>query len=124
MKTINLTIATLAILITMNTASTAQTTTNTTESFTYTKDDQDNKSILSSKKSMTVERKTDKEILKLLDSKINEYPDLDDDVSFSVREGVIILKGTVENTSERGHAGMLAESIPGVIRVDNLIDVE
>jgi osmotically-inducible protein OsmY len=83
-----------------------------------------NSSSTSRTKSVIAERRTDSSILKDLDGKIDSYPDLDDDVSFKVDDGVVTLSGRVENTSERDHAGMLAADIKGVVSVDNLIDTE
>jgi osmotically-inducible protein OsmY len=119
MKKINLAIAAFAVIASINTA---QAGTSTTESYSYTKED--NRSLTNNKQSMISTRQTDQQILKILDDKIDGFEDLDDDVSFTVQDGIVILKGTVDNTSEKDHARLLAECIPGVVRVDNLINVE
>ncbi len=116
---------TLIMLLTASTigAASAASTTTTEETYVYeTTDGSNSQSSLT--KLTTNERRTDTDISKMLDNKIDGYPDLDDDVSFSVHNGIVILKGTVDNTSERDHAGMIAQTIPGVVEVDNLIDVE
>ncbi len=120
MKKINTRLTALAVLTTV-VINTSQAATTTTE-YSYTKEARDGS--VTSKTMVVSERKTDKEILKLLDAKIDGYPALDDDVSFTVDDGIVALKGTVDNTSERDHAGLIAESIPGVMRVDNLINLE
>lgn len=122
MKKVNLVFTTLALAATITAANAGKTTTTTSE-YTYIKQGEDASSS-STKKTIVSERKTDKEILKLLDAKIDSYPALDDDVSFSVQDGVVCLKGTVDNTSERDHAELIAESIAGVVRVDNLLNVD
>ncbi len=126
MKKINLTITAFAILATMGAANAGDVKTTTTESV-YTKDGDGSTrstSTTSHTKLVVEERKTDKQIRNMLDDKIDSYTDLDDDVSFSVVDGVVILSGIVENTSERDHAGMIAEDIVGVVSVDNSIEVE
>jgi osmotically-inducible protein OsmY len=122
MKKTNLAIIAFTVIGSMNTVQAAQTKTNTTESYSYTKEDDG--SITSSKKLVISERQTDKQILKALDDKIDGFKDLDDDVSFTVQDGIVILKGSVENSSEKDHARLLAESVAGVTRVDNLINIE
>jgi len=123
MKKTNLAIATLVALAISSAVNAEQTTTtNTTESYTYTKGNDG--SITSSQKTMTSERKTDKEILKILDAKIDGFSDLDDAVSFTVQNGVVTFKGKVKYASQKDHVRLLAEAIPGVVRVDNLIDIK
>lgn len=122
MKKISLTILAFIAINSINTAQAEQARTNSVESYSYTKED--NGSITSSKKLVISERQTDKQILKVLDAKIDGFKNLDDDVSFTVQDGIVILKGTVENSSEKDHARLLAESVAGVTRVDNLINVE
>ena len=119
MKQLNLTIAILTVLATMSTANAAETTTTTTE-YTQKVDE----SITSSKRLIVAEKKSDREIHKSLDARIDIYPNLNDEVSFTVQDGIVILKGAVENTSDKDYTAMMAAAIPGVSRVDNLITVE
>lgn len=118
-KKINTAIATLVILITMGAANAVETTTTTTQ-YTQTIDE----SSISSQRLIYPEKSSDKEILRLLDAKINSYADLRNDVWSSAHDGVISLKGTVDKTSQKDFTGMMAAAIPGVIRVDNLIAVK
>lgn len=120
-RKLDLIITSLTVLAAFAAANAATSTTTTTESHTYTKDG----NLSSSSRTLVIsDKKTNSEICKALDTKIDSYPDLDDDVSFKVQDGVITLKGTVDNTSERDLAGMIAKDLVGVVRVDNLIDVE
>ncbi len=67
---------------------------------------------------------SDIEMKEELDNVIDSHKDLDDDVSFDVRDGVAMLKGVVDNNSEKVLAGKLAQDIDGVIEVEDLIRVE
>ncbi len=123
MKTIKVAIATFAILATTAVVQAAQTTT-TTESYTYSKDGGVTSDDGAQKCVKQSVRRTDKEILTDLDGKIDGFKVLDEKISFTVVDGVVTLRGRADNTSEKDHAKLLAESIPGVVRVDNQINVK
>ena len=119
MKKTNITIAILAIFATMGIANAAETTTTTTQ---YTQ--KIDESSTSSQRLILPENESDREIFKLLDARINSYADLRGDVSCTVQDGVVNLKGKVNRASQKDFAAMMATAVPGVIRVDNLISVK
>ena len=119
MKKTNITMGMLAILATMGAANAAETTTTTTQ---YTQ--KIDESTTSSQRLILPEKSSDKEIIRILDAKINSYADLRNDVSCSVQDGVVNLKGIVDSPSQKDFAAMLAAAVPGVIRVDNLISIK
>ncbi len=114
MKKLNLTLAILTALSTTQIAY-AETTVTTTE---YTQ--KTNESIVS----QATIKKSDKEIIKSLDNRINNYPDLKNSVSFIVQDGIVILKGSVDMRSQKDYTAMMASATPGVVRVDNLISIK
>ncbi len=115
MKLINLAIVTLStVSMTLISVSAKQTTTAT---YIYETDD-GTKSETRATQVVTTEKIPDDVILKMLDDKIDSYPGL------AVHNGMVILKGTVDNLAERDHAGVIAKSIPGVTEVDNLLFIE
>lgn len=116
MKTINISLATLGLFCLIGVASAVQTTTTTTESYTS-----DGGSVTTSKTLVVTEKRSDKEISKLLTEKIDGYLD---DVAFTVQDGVVILSGKAKTMNEKTQAANLAESIPGVVTVNNLISIE
>jgi hypothetical protein len=68
---------------------------------------------------------TDRSIRSSLDELIDNRADLDDDVSFSVKDGVVTLRGVVDNNMENKDAVDLANSVRGVgYVVDKLISEE
>lgn len=95
-----------------------QTTTTTEETITITSKECSADNLMSSNP------KADREISKTLDNIIDSYPELDDDVGFSVNDGVVTLRGEVERESEKTHAEVLASKISGVSQVDNRIRVD
>ncbi len=121
MKKVNLTIAALAVLITMSTVNAAQTASNSTESYTYTKNSDG--SVTTSKKIVFSKKMTDMDIFRLLETKIDNYDDLDN-VSYAVHDSAVSLKGTVKYSSQKDFTEMMAKSIEGVTSVENLISVE
>lgn len=67
----------------------------------------------------------DSSIRKSLDREIDMRAELDDDVSFSVKNGVVTLRGVVDNNLENKQAVDVAYSIKGVQHVvDKLISEE
>ncbi len=124
MKLISLIIVTIStVYMTTMIVSAKQTT--TTQTYVY----QTNDGTCSLDKEVTQvktisEKIPDDIVFKMLDDKIDSYPDLDDDVNLAVHNGRVILTGTVDNIAERDHAAMIARSIPGVTEVDNLLVLE
>jgi osmotically-inducible protein OsmY len=81
----------------------------------------------------TIEHKTtdhimrhlsDGEMREQLDHLIDSHRELDDDVGFRVKDGVITLRGVVDNESERELAGRLAREVEGATKIENVIRVE
>lgn len=70
------------------------------------------------------ESKNDTSIRKDLDNKIDSMRELDDDLNFKVRNGVVTLSGTVDNFSERDLSIRVAKDIDGVISVEDRMAVE
>lgn len=62
---------------------------------------------------------SDDAITQSLDQTYDYHHELDDDVTFSVKDGVVTLTGLVDNTDERKHAEELAYEITGVNYVVN-----
>ncbi len=68
--------------------------------------------------------RSDREIGKILDEKIDSFEELDEDVGFTVKDGIVTLYGEVENSSLRSHVEMLASTIPGVRSIENRIQID
>lgn len=68
--------------------------------------------------------KSDKGIKKTMDEVIDSHPNLDDDVSFSVKDGCVTLTGKVDNMSEKQKAAEIASSISGVREVNNRLKIK
>ncbi len=66
----------------------------------------------------------DKSIRREVDAVMDSHDDLDDDVGFDIKRGVVTLHGVVDNHSERDLAYRLTEDIYGVTRVANELAVE
>lgn len=62
---------------------------------------------------------SDQSIRNTFDDLIDDEGDLDDDVSFSVKDGVITLRGVVDTQSESTDAEEIAYKIEGVSHVVN-----
>jgi osmotically-inducible protein OsmY len=69
-------------------------------------------------------KQTDKQIHDALDTKMNAVSYLDNNVSFSVKEGCVTLRGDVDTVNEKNKARILAEATPGVMKVENLIHIK
>ena len=67
---------------------------------------------------------TDHSIRETYDKLIDSTPNLDDDVGFSVRDGVITLRGTVDSEFESEAAEKMAYKIEGVQHVVNKLVAE
>jgi osmotically-inducible protein OsmY len=118
MKKAKTTIAILSLLATIGAAKAVETTTTTTQ-YSQSLDE----SSTSSLKTILPIKNSDKEINMVLAAKINSYDDLRSNVSSSVLNGVVNLSGIVDRTSQKDFVVMITESIPGVIRIENLISV-
>ncbi len=78
----------------------------------------------SSKTYQTSYQPSDRMIRKALDAAIDSHDELDDDVSFDVSRGMVTLKGTVDNFSEKTAANQIAKNIKGVNKVFDQLRVE
>jgi osmotically-inducible protein OsmY len=118
MKKTKTAIAILSLLATIGAAKAVETTTTTTQ-YSQSLDE----SSTSSLKTILPMVSSDREINRALNTKINSYDDLRSTVSSSVLNGVVKLNGIVDRNSQKDFVVMITESIPGVVRIENLISV-
>lgn len=67
---------------------------------------------------------SDKVIKNKLTNNINAHDDIDHDVDVHVKDGVVTLRGEVDNKSEKALAQRLAVNTPGVTSVKNLLVID
>ncbi len=68
--------------------------------------------------------KSDGRIRKTVDGRIDKYPNLDDDVNIKVKDGCVILTGTVDNSAEKQEAVNVVSNIGGVREIDDRLKVK
>jgi osmotically-inducible protein OsmY len=74
--------------------------------------------------SVLANHNADHRIRKAVDSTIDKYPNLDDDLNIKVKDACVILTGEVEDESEKQLATQVISAIDEVKEVDNRLEVE
>lgn len=74
--------------------------------------------------SVQADHKSDHRIRKSVDRTIDQYPTLDDDLNFKVKDAYVTLTGELDNESEEKHALEVVSAIKGVKGINNKLNVE